>query len=80
MKQKENAYTDFTHTVAYSWTWLKMTKSERATFWRLIETLEKATGTYDNRMKVYHSIYIAYLYGLGYDGFNWRENADQSNV
>ena len=76
MKQKENAYTDFIHIVTNSWTWQRMTEPERAAFWRLTETLEEATGTYDNRMKVYHSIYTAFLYGLGYDGFKWRENAE----
>lgn len=76
MKQKENAYTDFIHIVTNSWTWLRMTESERGAFWRLTEKLEEAAGTYDNRMKVYHSIYTAFLYGLGYDGFNWRENAE----
>lgn len=76
MKQKENAYTDFIRIVTNSWTWLRMTESERATFWRLTEKLEEAAGTYDNRMKVYHSIYTAFLYGLGYDGFKWRETAE----
>ena len=74
MRNKENAYSDFIAVIKRSWTWERMTEPERAAFWRLAGIMEEAKGTYEDRMKVYHSIYTAFLYGLGYDGPEWRES------
>lgn len=76
-KNKEMVLSDFIVMIKNSWTYDKMTYKEKD---RLLEMLDShmtrkaLKGTYDNRWSVLQAIYHAYLIGIGYDNFNWRED------
>lgn len=73
MKSKEYARGDFINVIKSSWTWGRMTEPEREHFLKMFNKTEKAIGNYHQRIEYYNAIYTAFLYGLGYSGFNWRE-------
>lgn len=76
-RKKENALPLFWDMTLHSWTYGRMTEKERQ---RLQETFINANengqifGSYRQRWTICKGIYNAFLAGLGYDGFMWREN------
>lgn len=74
-KQKENAYDNFMKMIKDSWTYKKMTYEEIQTLkCTLLSSIteEACIGSYDHRFNILNAIYNAYLYGIGYNGWNWR--------
>ena len=73
---KDNAMYDFNTMIQKSWTYNRMTTEEKK---RWIEVLNDVRcdkclkGTYKHRWDILQAMYSAYLIGLGYDNFNWRE-------
>lgn len=72
---KENAIKDFLSMIERSWTYNRMTDSEKAVLRRWIdEWKSNFTGTYKQRWNTLNMIYSFYLAGLGYTGgVSWRE-------
>ena len=68
-------FTDYCEAIQKSWTFGKMTESERE---KCLETLCWANtqglikGSHKTRWCVMDAIYHAFLMGLGYTDFNWR--------
>lgn len=75
-EKKENAVIDFMNMIKNSWTFKKMTSKEQAkcfeTFY-FVNDQKALYGTYKQRWMQLHMIYDAYLNGLGYTDFEWRE-------
>lgn len=73
-RTKENAINNYITMTLASWTFDRMTDEEKK---RCIESLKyaKVAGAYNTRWEILHSIYYAFLLGLGYTGGNWREPA-----
>lgn len=76
-RSKEDARKNFINMIKDAWTVDKMTAKE----WdALINTFynpqtEKALkGNYNQRWEILQAIFTSYLMGLGYSGFNWRED------
>lgn len=75
-KIKENVLIDFKKMIFNSWTFDKMTMQERQKLFETlynIQTQNALKGTYKQRWEILQAIYTAYLNGLGYTDFNWRE-------
>lgn len=74
--KKEEALINFIEMIQNSWTYARMTKEEKT---RLLELLnhpcivDSLKGTFIQRWASLQAIYHAFLQGLGYDNFNWRE-------
>lgn len=76
-KNKELVLSDFIGMIKESWTYNKMTYEEKERLLDMLDsnrTKDALKGTYDNRWCVLQAIYGAYLIGIGYDNFNWRED------
>ena len=75
-KQKETAAHDFLVMIRKSWTYERMTEEEKRScidlFFSSISE-EAISGSYWMRWRVCQAIYDAYLVGIGYNGWNWRE-------
>ena len=60
-----------------SWTYDKMTQTEKDK-WNVVlfstRTANAIKGTYNQRWNILQALYGAYLIGIGYDNFSWREN------
>ena len=75
MKDKNNVFTDFIEMIQHAWTFERLTKKEKNIIITLLtsERIKKdTTGGYNQRWNTLSNIYYAYLVGLGYDSFNWR--------
>lgn len=73
----KNAITDFKNMIKQSWTYGKMTISERNAWDSLLEhtrTTDALKGTYKQRFDILNAVYYSYLIGIGYSDFSWREN------
>ena len=73
---KFDAVSDFLDMIHHSWTFEKMTFSERMILNDLFfspRTVDAIKGDYRQRWAVCNAIYGAYLDGLGYCGIGWRE-------
>lgn len=79
MKNKENALSDFVEMTKSSWTFQRMTPFEQARCFDALRGPEKLRGDYRQRWDCLLDIYNAYLLGLGYDGFNWRDKPEDDN-
>ena len=75
---KELAYDIFIENIMRSWTWERMSGDERDTFMDRVIKHSQVTGSYNARYRQYLNLYSAYLFGLGYDGMNWRKNEMQT--
>lgn len=78
MKIKENALKDYEEMIKKSWTYEKMTKEEKERLHNLLyhnTTINSLKGTYNQRWEILHSVYYAYLIGLGYNP-TWREKEE----
>lgn len=68
---------DYIDMIKKSWTYEKMSGIEKTRLLDMfdsIRTQDALKGTYNQRWQVLQAIYHAYLIGLGYDNFNWRED------
>lgn len=75
VRNKENAINDFIDMIKHSWTYEKLTKQEK---YKLVEVFNNIRvskclkGTYKQRYDILQAIYMSFLYGVGYNDFNWR--------
>ena len=72
----KDAYTDFLTMIERSWTYGRMTDEEKrrcmeAFSWALEQGAIK--GADKTRWMIMQAIYNAFLQGIGYDPFHWRE-------
>ena len=75
-KDKENAYYNFIEMIEKSWTFEKLTKEEQNRLVQVfddVRTKEALKGSYNQRWETLQAVYMAFLTGVGYDGFNWRD-------
>ena len=75
-RKKEHATHYFMRMIYNSWTYDRMTENERGRLESAIDWADRqgmVKGTFDNRWKVLQAIYNAFLQGIGYTDFNWRE-------
>lgn len=76
-KNKDNILYDFNDMIKYSWTYERMTQTEKDN-WNVVlfstRTANAIKGTYNQRWNILQALYGAYLIGIGYDNFSWREN------
>lgn len=75
-KTKENALTDYIEMVRRSWTYGKMTDDEKNRCINVLTDVRALNiqGTYNQRWNALQAVYNAYLVGIGYNSFNWRED------
>lgn len=77
MKNKDNVIFDFNEMIKNSWTYDKMTQKEKETWESVltsVRTNNALKGNYNQRWSILQAIYGAYLYGIGYSDFSWRED------
>ena len=77
MKNKEQVFDDFIKMICNSWTYGKMTKEEKETCLNVLSsyrTIHDIKGTYIQRWKALNTVYYAFIMGLGYSDFTWRES------
>ena len=74
-RKKENAFSDFMDMIRNSWTYDRMTNDEKERLYKAFEWVECCglAGTYKQRFAILHIAYNAFLQGIGYTDFNWRE-------
>ena len=80
-KNKEMVLSDFIVMIRNSWTYDKMTYKEKDRLLEMLDsnrTKDALKGTYNNRWSVLQAIYHAYLIGIGYSDFSWREDNKES--
>lgn len=81
-KQKENAVRDFLDMIQHSWTYERMTDSEKGKLVSLFiyddPCIKALTGSYKQRWKTCNAIFRAYLSGIGYTDWTWREEKSTS--
>ena len=78
-KQKELSLFDFICLIEKSWTYDKLTKEERKQLYLTFNserTREALKGTYKQRWDILQAIYGAFLAGVGYDDYAWREELE----
>ena len=76
MRKNEQAKQDWLEMIKQSWTWARLTESEKETFLSLLEHPCSAVvikGTYHQRWEACDALYHTYLEGLGYTPLDWRE-------
>lgn len=70
--------TEFMNMIKCSWTWERMTKEEKQKFFDDVilhkPTMNVIKGTFKQRWELLNQLYHTYLIGIGYNGFEWREN------
>ena len=76
MRNKEDATRDYINMIKQSWTYDRMTETERAA---LVEAVKfaKVAGAYETRWSILQSVNYAFLLALGYKGGDWRRKADE---
>ena len=72
---KEQALPRFLDMVRKSWTWARLTDTERRACTEALTDTERAAlrGTMQARWEILHAVYFAFLAGTGYSPDNWRE-------
>jgi hypothetical protein len=78
--EKENVLENFKNMIKKAWTYDKMTTQEQNALMDVLNhpnTTTALKGKYHQRWDVLNAIYWGYLKGLGYNGFNWREEEEQ---
>ena len=59
-----------------SWTFNKLTREEKEKYYRIFtsdEIKNSLTGTEKQIIQTLNVVYSAFLTGIGYNGYNWRE-------
>ena len=80
-KKIDKLMDDFVLMIERSWTFERMTKTEKLNCRYMLEahTTKKALkGTYRQRWEILQACYSAFLDGLGYSGANWRETDESA--
>jgi len=79
-KHKENALPEYMEMINKSWTWARLTESERENFTDLADSLTNGDksivvvkGSYYTRWRILNAIYRAFLAGCVKTGVNCRE-------
>ena len=75
-RDKESAYCEFVEMIQKSWTWHRLTESERVSCmdaFYFAENQNILKGNFNQRWMILQAIYNAFLCGIGYTPFNWRE-------
>lgn len=75
-KKKENALIDYIQMTKRSWTYNKMFENEKKTVIAVLSnfaTKDALKGSYRHRWNILNAVYRAYLVGIGYNDFKWRE-------
>ena len=78
--KKENALVNFKEMIYQSWTYQRLTKEEQEQLERTFEHIaikQVIKGTYNQRWETLQAIYHAFLLGVGYNSYNWREKEEQ---
>lgn len=74
MKKKEDALDEFVDMVRKSWTFGRLTTAERDKLWEAFEFAARhLRGNFDARWATLQTVYNAFLLGVGYTDFNWRD-------
>ena len=76
---KELAFCEFCDMVKKSWTFGRMTAREQADCLATLQWVHDQgmlRGTFNTRWSILQAVYHAYLSGLGYDAFGWREDGE----
>ena len=80
-KPKENAIDEFVDMVRKSWTFGRLTTSERDALFEAFEFAGRhLRGDFDARWATLQAVYNAFLLGVGYTAFNWREVEEDKAV
>ena len=77
----KDALKEYEKMIINSWTYKKMTADEQIKLFETFEhirTKDAFKGTFNQRWNVLQAIYGAFLAGLGYNNFNWRENEEKT--
>ena len=77
---KEKVRDYFTDMIKQSWTYAKMTESERKRIVDMIyskRTEDCLKGSYKQRWEILQAIYNSFLMGLDYQPIGWREDLDE---
>ena len=79
--EKENAISDYFENITKkSWTWGRMTSNEQERLTEFVNKWkDKFKGTAKARQEQFCMVYDAFLAGLGYSGFQWREAETEIN-
>lgn len=79
MKNNDEILEKFIGMIENSWTYAKLTKKERETFYEIFNCGNtKKLMKYDLKYKwdILNNLYHCFLLGLGYTPSNWRENEE----
>ena len=67
----------FQNVIKNSWTWQRLTEEEKQRFVNL-DVFNKIKGNKDTREQWLFTIYVGFLFGLGFDGsFRWRATEEE---
>ena len=78
VKPKENAQSDFCAMIEKSWTWERLTDTERNNWYNMLDNgaaRSAVKGDYRTRWDVLQAMYSAFLAALDYTWDAWREKA-----
>ena len=67
--EKENAIENFNNMIIKSWTYEKLTETQKKQWKNALDTTpikKEIKGTYKQRWNILNGIYTAFLYGCGY--------------
>lgn len=82
MKNKENAQRDFIEMIKKSWTFERMTETEKADCMRVLTAYNSNAikGTHKQRFEILNAVYLGFLAGLGYlqNPTTWREEKPEN--
>ena len=81
--EKENVLQDFKKMIYDSWTYEKLTNFERQQLEKTLESVQLNNvlkGTLKQRWAILQAIYNAFLMGVGYTDFNWRDDNTRIRV
>lgn len=76
---KDLALPMFKEMIENSWTYERLTNDEKQRLSELfmnIRVFDALKGSYNQRWEILEAIYTAFLKGVGYTNFNWRENKE----
>ena len=78
-KPKEQAVAAYVKMIRNSWTYARMTEAEQGRLADLFRDLiqrDAIKGGFESRWNQLQTIYAAFLAGIGYNGFNWRDTEE----
>lgn len=79
-RDKSLAYHDFIGMTEISCTYLRTTNDEKQTVMDILHDAytdaRAVSGTYKQRRRTLNSIYNAFLRGIGYNGYHWRDDGN----